>query len=137
MSIQDWSSLGEVGKGPRVRIPLSFGDRNSGGRYASVEHQSGASHVPAVRPAEEGDPLPDIVDGITDPAQRGFGHTGGQPLGIAAPEDGPEWLTSKNMFPVYGYLDTTKVSTVYGQFFKMDGVTTVGALGYSISPSSA
>lgn len=56
---------------------------------------------------------------------------------VGAPEDGPEWLTSMNMFPVYGYLDTTKVSTVYGQFFKMDGVTNVGALGYSISPSSA
>ncbi len=56
---------------------------------------------------------------------------------VGAPEDGPEWLTSKNMFPVYGYLDTTKVSTVYGQFFKMEGVTDVGALGYSISPSSA
>ncbi len=56
---------------------------------------------------------------------------------VGAPEDGPEWLTSKNMFPVYGYLDTTKVSTVYGEFFKMEGVTNVGALGYSISPSSA
>jgi ABC-type branched-subunit amino acid transport system substrate-binding protein len=56
---------------------------------------------------------------------------------VGAPEDGPEWLTSMNMFPVYGYLDTTKVSTVYGQFFKMEGVTNVGALGYSISPSSA
>jgi len=56
---------------------------------------------------------------------------------VGAPEDGPEWLTSMNMFPVYGYLDTTKVSTVYGDFFKMEGVTNVGALGYSISPSSA
>jgi ABC-type branched-subunit amino acid transport system substrate-binding protein len=56
---------------------------------------------------------------------------------VGAPEDGPEWLTSMNMFPVYGYLNTTKVSTVYGDFFKMEGVTNVGALGYSISPSSA
>jgi branched-chain amino acid transport system substrate-binding protein len=56
---------------------------------------------------------------------------------VGAPEDGPEWLTAKNMFPVYGYLDTTKVSSVYGLFFKMEGVTNVGALGYSISPSSA
>jgi branched-chain amino acid transport system substrate-binding protein len=56
---------------------------------------------------------------------------------VGAPEDGPEWIPSKNMFPVYGYLDTTKVSTVAGQFFKMEGVTDVGALGYSISPSSA
>jgi ABC-type branched-subunit amino acid transport system substrate-binding protein len=56
---------------------------------------------------------------------------------VGAPEDGPEWLTSMNMFPVYGYLDTTKVATTTGAFFKMEGVTNVGALGYSISPSSA
>jgi ABC-type branched-subunit amino acid transport system substrate-binding protein len=56
---------------------------------------------------------------------------------VGAPEDGPEWIPSKNMFPVYGYLDTTKVSTVAGDFFKMEGVNNVGALGYSISPSSA
>ncbi len=56
-------------------------------------------------------------------------------LGVA--EDGPEWITSKNMFSVYGPLDTTKVATTVGQFFKMQGVTVVGTLGYSISPSSA
>ena len=56
---------------------------------------------------------------------------------VGAAEDGPEWITAKNMFSVYGALDTTKVSTTYGTFFKMEGVTNVGALGYSISPSSA
>jgi ABC-type branched-subunit amino acid transport system substrate-binding protein len=56
---------------------------------------------------------------------------------VGAAEDGPEWITAKNMFSVIGALDSTKVSTVYGSFFKMEGVTTVGALGYSISPSSA
>lgn len=56
---------------------------------------------------------------------------------IGAAEDGPEWMSSKNMFSVYGALDTTKVSTTYGDFFKMKGVTTVGALGYGISPASA
>jgi ABC-type branched-subunit amino acid transport system substrate-binding protein len=56
---------------------------------------------------------------------------------VGAAEDGPEWITAKNMFSIYGALDTTKVSTTYGAFFKMEGVTTVGALGYSISPSSA
>ena len=56
---------------------------------------------------------------------------------LGAAEDGPEWITSKNMFSVYGPVDTTKVATTYGQFFKNQGATNVGALGYSISPSSA
>jgi ABC-type branched-subunit amino acid transport system substrate-binding protein len=56
-------------------------------------------------------------------------------VGVA--EDGPEWLTAPNMFSVYGPTDLTKATTLYGQFFKMEGATTVGALGYSISPSSA
>ena len=56
---------------------------------------------------------------------------------IGAAEDGTEWQTSKNMFGVYGAVHTEVVSTTTGQFFKMQGVTTVGALGYSISPSSS
>jgi ABC-type branched-subunit amino acid transport system substrate-binding protein len=56
---------------------------------------------------------------------------------IGAPEDGPEWIKAKNMFGVYGALDTTKVSSTLGLFFKSQGVTTVGAVGYSISPSSS
>ena len=56
---------------------------------------------------------------------------------IGAAEDGTEWQTSKNMFGVYGAVHTEVVSTTAGQFFKNQGVTTVGALGYSISPSSS
>lgn len=56
-------------------------------------------------------------------------------VGVA--EDGTEWQTSKNMFSVYGAVHTEAVSTTDGSFFKMEGVTTVGALGYSISPSSS
>jgi len=56
-------------------------------------------------------------------------------VGVA--EDGPEWLTAPNMFSVYGPTDLSKATTLYGDFFKMEGGTTVGALGYSISPSSA
>jgi ABC-type branched-subunit amino acid transport system substrate-binding protein len=56
-------------------------------------------------------------------------------IGVA--EDGTEWQTSKNMFSVYGAVHTEAVSTTDGEFFKMEGVTTVGALGYSISPSSS
>ncbi|HVM65111.1 MAG TPA: ABC transporter substrate-binding protein [Acidimicrobiales bacterium] len=52
-------------------------------------------------------------------------------------EDGPEWITANNMFSITGALHTNLVATTLGQFFKMEGVTTVGALGYSISPSSA
>jgi ABC-type branched-subunit amino acid transport system substrate-binding protein len=56
---------------------------------------------------------------------------------IGAAEDGTEWLHSTNMFGVYGPVDETKVTDTYGKFFKMEGVTTFGALGYSISPSSS
>jgi ABC-type branched-subunit amino acid transport system substrate-binding protein len=56
---------------------------------------------------------------------------------IGAAEDGPEWITSLNMFSVFGPIDTTKVATTAGLFFKKEGVTNVGAVGYSISPLSA
>lgn len=56
---------------------------------------------------------------------------------IGAAQDGPEWTTSSNMFAVYGALHTEKVTETAGKLFKLLGVTTVGALGYDISPSSA
>jgi ABC-type branched-subunit amino acid transport system substrate-binding protein len=56
---------------------------------------------------------------------------------LGGAEDGPEWITSKNMFSVYGPTDTTKVATTYGLFFKNQGATNIGTLGYSIAPSSA
>ncbi len=56
---------------------------------------------------------------------------------IGAGEDGPEWTQQKNMFAVFGALHTTKVTDTLGKFFKMLGVTTVGAVGYSISPLSS
>jgi ABC-type branched-subunit amino acid transport system substrate-binding protein len=56
-------------------------------------------------------------------------------VGVA--EDGSEWTTHANMFSAYGFQDSTKVSTTFGQFMKMEGVTTVGTLGYGISPQSA
>ncbi len=56
---------------------------------------------------------------------------------IGAPQDGPEWITSKNMFATYGAIHTEKVTTTTGLFLKMLGVTNLGTLGYSISPSSA
>jgi ABC-type branched-subunit amino acid transport system substrate-binding protein len=56
---------------------------------------------------------------------------------VGAAEDGPEWITSMNMFSVFGPLDTTKVTTTWGSFFKLEGATNVGTLGYSIAPTSS
>jgi ABC-type branched-subunit amino acid transport system substrate-binding protein len=56
-------------------------------------------------------------------------------IGVA--EDAGEWGTDKNMFPIGGALHITAVGTGLGQIFKMLGATTVGTLGYGISPSSA
>ena len=69
-------------------------------------------------------------------AAAGYLTTNHVPV-IGAAEDGPEWLTSSNMFGVYGAPNTTIVSTTFGQFMKNQGVTTIGSLGYSISPSSS
>src|SRR4051812_29402121 len=56
---------------------------------------------------------------------------------IGAAEDGPEWITAMNMFGVFGAIHTTKVADTTGKLFKLLGVSTVGAIGYSISPSSS
>jgi ABC-type branched-subunit amino acid transport system substrate-binding protein len=56
-------------------------------------------------------------------------------VGLAA--DGPEWATDMNMFSIGGPIHTNLVPDIYGKFFKMEGVTTVGTLGYSISPTSS
>jgi ABC-type branched-subunit amino acid transport system substrate-binding protein len=58
---------------------------------------------------------------------------------VGAAFDGPEWLLPKsdNMFSVIGNQDYTKVFTTTGLFLKGQGVTNLGAIGYSISPSSA
>lgn len=56
-------------------------------------------------------------------------------VGVA--EDSNEWVTTKNMFSSIGFTDASKVATTFGDFFKMEGGTSVGSLGYSISPQSA
>ena len=56
---------------------------------------------------------------------------------VGLQEDGPEWTTDLNMFSVGGIIRENLVATVYGDFFKMEGVTTVGTIGYGISPSSS
>ena len=56
---------------------------------------------------------------------------------IGAGQDGPEWVTAKNMFSVFGALHTTQVATTAGNIYKLLGITNLGSLGYSISPLSA
>ena len=50
--------------------------------------------------------------------------------------DGDEWITTPNLFSIYGYQDYTKVYTTFGDFYKHLGVTNLGTVGYGIEPSS-
>jgi ABC-type branched-subunit amino acid transport system substrate-binding protein len=56
-------------------------------------------------------------------------------IGVA--EDASEWATDTNMFPIAGALHITAVTSTLGQVFKLLGASTVGTLGYGVSPSSA
>ncbi|ONH24637.1 ABC transporter substrate-binding protein [Pseudofrankia asymbiotica] len=56
---------------------------------------------------------------------------------VGMAEDGPEWITAKNMFSVVGALQQTKVATTIGKFFKQQSVTNVASIGYSVSPLSS
>jgi ABC-type branched-subunit amino acid transport system substrate-binding protein len=56
---------------------------------------------------------------------------------VGAAEDGPEWRTSDNMFSVIGTPDTTLVPDFVGRLFKQFGASSVGAIGYGISPGSS
>jgi len=51
-------------------------------------------------------------------------------------EDGSEWLTSKNMFAAGGPSDPSLAATTLGKFWKMEGVTNVGVVGYGYVLSS-
>ena len=83
----------------------------------------------------------DHVNVVLSLSAVAFGATGyltqhGVPV-VGVAEDGPEWITSSNMFSAFGFSDPTKVGTNFGQFMKSQGVTIVGAVGYGISPSSS
>ena len=56
---------------------------------------------------------------------------------VGAGEDASEWVSTPNMFSVFGPLDASKVATTAGLFFKMEGATSIGSLGYNIAPQSA
>ena len=51
--------------------------------------------------------------------------------------DGNEWITSRNMFSIYGTPNFAQVETTTGQLLKLLGATNFAAIGYSVSPSSA
>jgi branched-chain amino acid transport system substrate-binding protein len=51
-------------------------------------------------------------------------------------EDGPEWLTDRNMFSPGGPSDPAKAATTLGKFFKMVGVTNLAVVGYGYVLSS-
>jgi branched-chain amino acid transport system substrate-binding protein len=51
-------------------------------------------------------------------------------------EDGPEWLTSKNMFSPGGPSDPAKAATTLTKFLKLAGVTNLGVVGYGYALSA-
>ena len=56
---------------------------------------------------------------------------------IGAEVDGPEWVTSRNMFSVFGTSTFTSVQTTTGNILKLLGAKNFSAVGYGVSPSSA
>lgn len=56
---------------------------------------------------------------------------------VGANVDGKEWLTSKNMFSVYGYGDYSKANPTYGTLFKKLGGKVFGGVAYGIVPASS
>ena len=75
------------------------------------------------------------VSSLTFSAAPFFKAQGVPVVGVA--EDASEWQTDDNMFSVYGTIHTNLVNTDSGLFFKSQGVTNLGSIGYAISPSSA
>jgi branched-chain amino acid transport system substrate-binding protein len=56
---------------------------------------------------------------------------------LGAQVDGPEWVTSPNMFSVFGYSLFNTVQTTTGNILKLLKANNFSAIGYSISPSSS
>jgi len=64
--------------------------------------------------------------------------TAGVPVFGTGFDGGPEWLdkSNKNLFDVNGVGDYTKVPTTFGKIAKALGITKMGGLSYSSSPSA-
>jgi len=58
---------------------------------------------------------------------------------ITPGQDGYEYAdpANKNLFPAYGSTGQNTVSSVFGKYFKSQGVTNLAVVGYGDSPSSA
>jgi ABC-type branched-subunit amino acid transport system substrate-binding protein len=56
-------------------------------------------------------------------------------VGVAI--DASEWITAKNMFSAIGAIHTNEVSTTVGSFFKLEGATSIAAIGYGAAPASS
>jgi branched-chain amino acid transport system substrate-binding protein len=56
---------------------------------------------------------------------------------IGAATDGPEWLTSRNMFSIFGFQDFHTVQSNTGDFLKLVGAKNLAAVGYSVPQSSS
>ena len=56
---------------------------------------------------------------------------------IGANIDSTEWITSRNMFSVFGTANYNEVFTTTGQLLKILGAKNFAAVGYSVSPASA
>ncbi|HET9732318.1 MAG TPA: ABC transporter substrate-binding protein [Acidimicrobiales bacterium] len=111
--------------GTHIRYVVADTATTPAGTLAAAQKLVEADHVDAVV----------AVSALTFAASQ-YLTSRGVPV-IGSDQDGPEWLTSANMFSVFGRQDTGRVATTVGDFMKMEGVTNVGTLGYSISPLSA
>jgi branched-chain amino acid transport system substrate-binding protein len=63
----------------------------------------------------------------------------GIPVAGVSFDAGPEWSdkSATNIFDAYGYGNYSVLSTTWGKYFKSQGATKVGSVGYGDSPSSA
>jgi ABC-type branched-subunit amino acid transport system substrate-binding protein len=112
-------------EGWTIKVDVADDATNPGTALTAAQKLVDQDHVAAIVPVSS------VLFGASD-----FLTAQNMPI-VGVGEDGPEWLTAKNMFSTYGAQDETKVSTLSGVLFKMLGATTIGALGYSISPSSS
>jgi branched-chain amino acid transport system substrate-binding protein len=69
-------------------------------------------------------------------AAAGFLTQQGVPV-IGPSLDGEEWLTARNMFAEHSPDEPSRVPATVGNFLKLEGVTSLGSLGYAGAPNSA
>jgi branched-chain amino acid transport system substrate-binding protein len=112
-------------EGYHIKYVVADAASSPAGALAAAQRLVAQDHVFAVI----------AVSGLTFAAAPYLASHGIPVLGAAT--DGPEWITTRNMFSVFGTQDFTKVETTDGLFFKSVGVTNLASLGYGIVPSAA